>query len=79
MTANNSRRRTLRIAARSWDVSDAASAVAVEGDAVQLHAMIYEAEAELFGDPLLQQLQLLVDELDDRAGLDIDQMIVMRI
>src|SRR5688572_24331089 len=51
MTANNSRSRTLRSAARTREVSDAASAVAVEGDAVQLHAMIDEAEAELFGDP----------------------------
>ena len=28
-------------------------AIAVEGDAVQLHAMVDEAEAELFGDALL--------------------------
>ena len=58
MTANSSRSRTLRIAARSRDVSDAASAVAVEGDAVQLHAMIDEAKAELFGDSLLDSRAL---------------------
>ena len=39
--------------------------------------MIDEAEAELRGDPPLQLLQLLVDELDDIAGLDVDQMVVM--
>ena len=57
----------------------ARSAAAVEGDAVQLHAMVDEAEAELLGDPLLQRLELLVDELDDLAGLDVDQMVVMRV
>ena len=54
------------------------SAAAVEGDAVELHAMVDEAEAELLGDPLLKHLELLVDELDDLAGLDVDQMVVMR-
>ena len=52
-------------------------AVAVEGDAVKLHAVVDEAEAELLGDPLLQRLELVVDELDDIAGLDVDQMVVM--
>ena len=41
--------------------------------------MIDEAEAELFGDPPLEHLELLVDELDDLAGLDVDQMVVMRV
>ena len=54
-------------------------AVAVECDAVKLHAVIDEAEAELLGDALLQKLQLLIDELDDRARLDVDQMVVVRI
>ena len=31
----------------------------------------------MLGDPALQLLQLLVDELDDVAGLDVDQMVVM--
>ena len=53
------------------------SAVAVERDAVELHAVVDEAEAELLGDPPLEHLQLLVDELDDLAGLDVDQMVVM--
>ena len=39
--------------------------------------MVDEAEAELLGDPLLQRLELVVDELDDVAGLDVDQMVVM--
>ena len=52
--------------------------IAVEGDAVQLHAMVDEAEAELLGDPLLQCFQLVVDELDHVAGFDVDQMVVMR-
>ena len=39
--------------------------------------MVDQAEAELLGDPLLQRLQLVVDELDDVAGLDVDQMVVM--
>ena len=50
---------------------------AVEGDAVELHAVVDEAEAELLGDALLQRLELVVDELDDLAGLDVDQMVVM--
>src|SRR4051812_42102102 len=44
--------------------------VAIEGDAVKLHAMIDEAEAELLGDSLLQRLQFVIGELDDVAGLD---------
>ena len=38
--------------------------------------MVDEAEAELFGDALLEHLQLVVDELDDIAGLDVDQMVL---
>jgi len=53
-------------------------AIAVEGDAVKLHAMIDEAEAEALGDALLERLQLVVDEFDDVAGLDVDQMVVVR-
>ena len=51
--------------------------VARDGDAVELHPVIDQAEAEARGDALLQLLQLLVDELDHIAGLDIDQMVVM--
>ena len=39
--------------------------------------MVDQAEAELLGDPPLQRLQFLIDEFDDVAGLDVDQMVVM--
>ncbi len=55
------------------------SALAVECDAVKLHSVIDEAEAELFGNSPLQRFQLLVDEFDDAPGLDIDQMVVVRV
>ena len=51
--------------------------IAIERNSVQLHPVIDEPEAELLGDALLKQLQLVVDELDDVAGLDVDQMVVM--
>src|SRR6185436_10148441 len=53
------------------------SIVAAEDDAVKLHAVIDQAEAELLGDPALERFQLFVDELDDVAGLDVDEMVVM--
>ena len=39
--------------------------LAVEADAVQLHAVIDEAEAQLLGDLLLQLLEFGIDEFDD--------------
>jgi len=39
--------------------------------------VIDEAEAQFLGDAALKILQLLIDEFDDIAGLDIDQMVVM--
>ena len=51
--------------------------VSIEGDAVKLHPVIDEPEAELLGNSLLQRFQLVVDELDHLAALDIDQMVVM--
>ena len=39
--------------------------------------MVDEAKAELFGNPLLKSLKLIVDEFNDVARLHIDQMIVM--
>src|SRR5215210_5984546 len=72
---NQSPRPASRAKARRRE--DGCSAIAVEGDAVQLHAVIDEPEAELLGDPLLQRLELVVDELDDVAGLDVDQMVVV--
>src|SRR3569623_1043635 len=50
----------------------------VERDAGQFHAMVDETEAELLGDRFLQLLELGIDELDHLAGLDVDQMIVVR-
>ncbi len=46
---------------------------------VQFHPVIDEAEAELFGDRFLQLLEFGIDKLDNPAGLDVDQMIVMRL
>ena len=63
----------------SLDGVGACSAAAVERDAVKLHPVIDEAEAKLFRDLLLQRLELLVDELDDLAGFDVDQVIVVRL
>src|SRR6478672_11319843 len=54
------------------------SAFAIERDSVQLHPVVDEAEAELLGDALLKLLQLVIDELDHIARLDVDQMIVVR-
>ena len=47
-------------------------AIAVEGDAVQLHPMVNEAKPQLLGDSLLQGFEILVDEFDDVAGFDVD-------
>src|SRR6478735_6335086 len=75
---NSNRTPATRRAARPLRRALSGSAIAVEGDAVQLHAVVDEAEAELFGDALLQQLELVVGELDHVSGLDVDQMVVMR-
>src|SRR6476660_7651832 len=53
------------------------SVLPADGDAVQLHPVIDEAEAEPFGDLLLERLELVVGEFDHLAGLDVDQMVVM--
>src|SRR3546814_10157753 len=55
----------------------AVSALAVERHAVQFHPVVDQPEAELFGDLLLKLLQFWIDEFDDIAGFDIDQMVVM--
>jgi hypothetical protein len=39
--------------------------------------VVDEAEAEFFGDGLLEALDLLVTELDDFAGAHVDQVIVV--
>ena len=63
-------------AARHRDEDRSASAIA--SDAIKLHSVVDQAEAEPVGDPALQFLEFLVDEFDDLAGLDVDQMVVMR-
>jgi hypothetical protein len=78
-TANRPMSPAIRTIARALGRDPPVLAIAVEGDAVKLHSMVDEPEAELFGDALLKLLQLLVDELDHIAGLDVDQMIVVRI
>lgn len=55
------------------------SILPVEADAVQFHAMVDEAEAHALGDRLLELLELGIDELEHAAGLDVDQMVVMRL
>src|SRR5687767_2513402 len=52
-------------------------AAAIEGDAVKLHAVVDQAEAELLGDLLLQGLEFLVMELDHLAGFHVDQMVMV--
>ena len=46
--------------------------LSIERDSVKLHSVIYEAKAELLGDALLKRLELVVYELDDVPGLDVD-------
>ena len=50
---------------------------AIAGNAIELHAMIDQTEAEPVGNPPLQFLKLLVSEFDDLAGLHVDQMVMM--
>ena len=76
-TTNSSRSDAPRTLARMGEPLGLATAV--EGDAVQLHPVIDETEAELLGDAFLQRLELLIDKLDDVAGFHVDQMIVMRV
>src|SRR5215210_5587901 len=63
-----------RSSARTGEEGVVRLTAAVEGDAVQLHAMVDEAEAELLGDPFLKLFEILIDEFDDVAGFDVDQM-----
>src|SRR5438270_2219349 len=74
IAANSASAPTTRATARALGLR---LAVAAEGDAVKLHSMVDEAEAELLRDPLLQCLELIVDEFDDITGFDVDQMVVM--
>src|SRR4051794_11626621 len=74
MTANSASAPTTRATARALGLR---LAIATEGDAVKLHSVVDEAEAELLGDPLLQGLELVIDELNDVARFDVDEMVVM--
>src|SRR6478672_7895913 len=74
ITANNPNAAAMRATALAFGLG---LALAIEGDAVELHPMVDEAEAEPLRNALLQSLELVVDELKDVAGLDIDQMIVV--
>src|SRR5256885_14065133 len=65
---------TMRASARRFMRTAGALSIAVERDAVKLHPMVDEAEAELLGNSLLQRLELIVDELDHISGFDVDQM-----
>src|SRR5690348_454298 len=75
MTTKSSSRPAIRRTARAF--RHGALPVAIERDSVELHAVIDEAEAELLGDALLKDLQLVIDEFDDVAGLDVDQMVMV--
>ena len=76
ITANSPKAAAMRATARAFGRG---LAVAIERDAVELHAMVDEAEAEFLRDPLLQGLELIVDELENIARLDVDQMVVVRL
>jgi hypothetical protein len=66
---------TMRSAARGW----MRSGFPIESDAIKLHPVINEAEPQLFGNLLLQGFQFGINEFDDAARFDIDQMIMMRL
>ena len=68
----------MRRTARAFRRTFASLAIAIEGDAVELHPMIDQAKTEPFGDSLLQCFKFIVDELDHVAGLDVDEMVVVR-
>src|SRR4051812_40297089 len=76
-TANSSNNPAILMTARALRRTPPGLAVASERDAVQLHAMVDQAEAQFLGDALLQQFEIVIDELDDVAGLDVDQMVVV--
>ena len=55
----------------------AGSIFAFKPHAVQFHPVVDQPVAEPFGDLALQRLQLRIDEFDNLAGFDIDQVIVV--
>src|SRR5690348_4934648 len=75
-TANSRKSAAMRSTARAFSAAPSL-ATAIEGDSVQLHAMVDEAEAELLRNPFLELLELVVHELDHVPGFDVDQMVVV--
>src|SRR4051794_36279012 len=67
----------MRRNARAFNRTPATLTVAGKGDAVELHAMVDEPEAKLLRDPFLKAFEFVVDEFDDVAGLDVDQVVVV--
>jgi len=55
------------------------SILAVDGDAIKLHTMVDQTIAQPFSYDFLQCLKLRIDKFNDLAGLDINQMVVMRL
>jgi hypothetical protein len=53
------------------------SLVAVEGNAIEFHAVINESKTKSLSDLTLQRLQFGIDKFDHPAGFDINEMIVM--
>src|SRR3546814_17371691 len=72
------RARTRPASLRPIRSRSATSILAIERDAIKLHAVIDEAEAQPLGDLLLELLKLGIDEFEHLAGLDVDQVIVVR-
>ena len=78
-TAKSATRPAIRAAPRGFSRAGEDSAIAVDGDAVQFHAVVDEAKAELLCNPFLQCLEFIVDELNYGTRLHVDQMVVMRV
>lgn len=76
--ANSRTSPAIRAAARAFIRTAGDLSISVEGDAVKLHAMVDEAETEFLRDSSLQRLEFIIDEFNDVAGLDVDQMVVVR-
>src|SRR3546814_16300222 len=72
------RARTRPASLRPIRSRSATSILAIERDAIKPHAVIDEAEAQPLADLLLELLKLGIDEFEQLAGLDVDQVIVVR-
>ena len=72
-----------RAANKNWPATTAAGLrrliLAVDGDAIEFHAMVNETVAEAFCNDFLQCFQLGVDEFNDFAGFYVDEVIMMRL